>query len=213
MIENFKKILVLAPHTDDGEFGCGGTMARLIDSGAELIYVAFSICEDSVPVGLPSDILLTEMHLALNKLGLKRDNIINFNFPVRKFNFHRQEILEELMTLKNKIKPDLVLMPSLNDIHQDHRVVAEEGVRAFKNNTILSYELLWNVISFENTCFVHLSQDHIEKKINAILEYKSQTNRGYSSPEFIRSQSIVRGVQVRSEYAEVFEVVRIQYHL
>ena len=34
MIETWKRVLVLAPHTDDGEFGCGGTMARLVDAGA-----------------------------------------------------------------------------------------------------------------------------------------------------------------------------------
>ena len=36
------KILVLAPHTDDGELGCGGTIAQYIDQGKEVYYVAFS---------------------------------------------------------------------------------------------------------------------------------------------------------------------------
>jgi len=40
--EQFRNVLVLAPHTDDGEFGCGGTMARLIESGAAVTYAAFS---------------------------------------------------------------------------------------------------------------------------------------------------------------------------
>ncbi len=44
-----QKILVLAPHTDDGELGCGGTIVRLIDEGQDVYYVAFSICEESVP--------------------------------------------------------------------------------------------------------------------------------------------------------------------
>ena len=42
MIAGWERVLVLAPHTDDGEFGCGGTMARLVDAGAEVRYVAFS---------------------------------------------------------------------------------------------------------------------------------------------------------------------------
>ena len=31
-----KKVLVLAPHTDDGELGCGGTVARLLEEGCEV---------------------------------------------------------------------------------------------------------------------------------------------------------------------------------
>ena len=42
MLSNFKNILVLAPHTDDGEFGCGGTIAKLIDQGKNVFYAAFS---------------------------------------------------------------------------------------------------------------------------------------------------------------------------
>ncbi len=42
MISNFKNVLVLAPHTDDGELGAGATIAKLIESGAKVTYVAFS---------------------------------------------------------------------------------------------------------------------------------------------------------------------------
>jgi LmbE family N-acetylglucosaminyl deacetylase len=30
MTNNVNHILVLAPHTDDGEFGCGGSFAKFI---------------------------------------------------------------------------------------------------------------------------------------------------------------------------------------
>ena len=43
MLAGLERVLVLAPHTDDGEFGCGGTMARLVEAGADVRYVAFSI--------------------------------------------------------------------------------------------------------------------------------------------------------------------------
>ena len=209
MFNNINCALVLAPHTDDGEFGCGGTLAKLVEEGVKVFYASFSSCEESVPEGFPKDILFHEMICAVQELGILPENVISYNYPVRKFNYQRQEILENIISLKKKINPDLVFIPSLNDIHQDHKVIAEEGVRAFKNNTILSYELLWNIISFKNTCFVELSSIHVEKKIRAIQEYKSQIFRGYSSPEFIKSQAKVRGVQVGLENAEVFEVVRI----
>ena len=53
----FEKILILAPHTDDGEFGCGGSIAKFIDQGAEVTYAAFSTAEESLPPDLPPDTL------------------------------------------------------------------------------------------------------------------------------------------------------------
>ena len=53
------KILLLSPHTDDGELGCGGTVAKLIEQGKEVFYVAFSACEQSVLPQFPKDILIT----------------------------------------------------------------------------------------------------------------------------------------------------------
>jgi len=64
VIEVWKRVLVLAPHTDDGEFGCGGTMARLVDLGADVRYVAFSIATKSLPEGFPPDTLAREVREA-----------------------------------------------------------------------------------------------------------------------------------------------------
>ena len=63
-IERFDNVLVLAPHTDDGEFGCGGTMARLIESGVKVTYAAFSTAAKSVPEGFPKDVLKHEVRAA-----------------------------------------------------------------------------------------------------------------------------------------------------
>jgi LmbE family N-acetylglucosaminyl deacetylase len=206
---NFNKFLVLAPHTDDGEFGCGGTIARLLEDGVEGHYISFSICEESVPEGFPKDILQTELEAATEILGIKQENVHSLRYPVRKFNYQRQEILEDIVKFRKLINPDVVFIPSINDIHQDHKVIAEEGIRAFKNSTILSYELLWNIISFNHTCFIELTEEHLEIKTRAIQAYESQMKRKYSSSEFIKSQAIVRGVQSGCDLAEVFEVVRI----
>jgi hypothetical protein len=101
------------------------------------------------------------------------------------------------------------LLPSLNDIHQDHSTIANEGVRAFKNCTILGYELIWNNLTFNTQCFIHLEKKHIENKVAALKEYKSQGFRDYLSAEFIFSLAKTRGVQIGTEYAEAFEVIRL----
>jgi hypothetical protein len=58
-------------------------------------------------------------------------------------------------------------MPSLHDIHQDHLCIGVEGVRAFKQISILGYELPWNNLTFNTQLFVFLDEKHIDKKIEA----------------------------------------------
>jgi LmbE family N-acetylglucosaminyl deacetylase len=208
MITRFKNVFVLAPHTDDGELGAGGSIAKLIENGANVYYFAFSTAEESVPKGHPKDILKKEVISATKKLGIKRENVIIYQYKVRKLNYVRQEILEDLIRHKKEIVPDLVLMPSLHDIHQDHSTIAQEGLRAFKNCTILGYELIWNNLTFNTTSFIKLDKKHVQCKCNALKEYKSQTGRPYMSEDFIYSLAKTRGVQIGTTYAESFEVLR-----
>ncbi len=208
MIKFAEKILVLAPHTDDGEFGCGGSVARFIDEGKEVYYVAFSTAEESVPAPWPKDILKTEVKEAAKRLSIPRDNLIVFNFKVRQLSYHRQKVLEELVKIKNDVCPDLVFLPSSNDLHQDHSTVSIEGIRAFKNTTILGYEIPWNNIEFQTEAFIILSERNVNQKIHALDAYNSQKGRSYANEEFIRSLARTRGVQIGSRYAEAFEVIR-----
>lgn len=209
MLKNIKKVLVLAPHTDDGELGAGGIIAKLIESGSKVYYAAFSTAEESVPNHLPKDILKSEVKAATLKLGIKSDYLIVLNYRVRNLNYKRQAILEDLVKMRNDINPDLVLMPSLNDIHQDHITIAQEGLRAFKRTTILGYELIWNNLNFNTAAFVKLKKKHIDLKCLALIEYNSQKGRDYLSSEFIVSLAKTRGVQIGAEYAEAFEVIRL----
>ena len=210
MLNDFKKILVLAPHTDDGELGCGGTIAQFIENGAEVRYIAFSLARESVPEGFPKDILGTEVLHATSQLGIPKNNVTIHDFPVRKLNFHRQDILEIMVLVKDDFDPDLVFMPSLNDIHQDHETIAREGLRAFKNKTILSYELIWNNIDYKLTAINALEDRHLDVKVKALDCYKSQKVKSspYLERDFIYSIAKVRGLQINQPYAEAFEVVR-----
>jgi LmbE family N-acetylglucosaminyl deacetylase len=207
-----KRILVLAPHTDDGEFGCGGTIHKFIDEGNEVYYAAFSACQQSVLPQFPSDILITEVKAATKELGIKPGNLLLYDFDVRTFNYRRQEILEELVRLRSTINPDLIFMPALTDIHQDHKTIAEEGLRAFKFSSILAYEMPWNNITFTTSSFVILNEEHVRGKIKALNQYQSQAHRPYASEEFVRSLAITRGVQIGTKYAETFEVIRQIIH-
>jgi LmbE family N-acetylglucosaminyl deacetylase len=208
VINKLNNVLVLAPHTDDGELGAGGTISYLLEKEAKVHYAAFSTASDSVPQGMPKDILKTEVRRATQQLGIDEQNLIIFDYQVRKLNFSRQDILEDLIKLRNNIHFDLILMPSLNDIHQDHLTVSQEGLRAFKTSSILGYELIWNNLTFNTTCFVRLEEHHLQSKIKALKNYKSQEGRDYITADFIKSLATARGVQIGAKYAEAFEVIR-----
>ena len=209
MIGGWERVLVLAPHTDDGEFGCGGTMARLVEAGADVRYVAFSIATRSLPEGFPPDTLAREVLGATAELGIPEGNLTVHDFDVRTFPDHRQEILELLVAIWEDWRPDAVFQPSLHDVHQDHQTVAQEGLRAFKRTTVLGYEIPWNNFDFAYQAYIALEERHVKRKIAALARYASQQHRRYSDPEYARSLARIHGTNVNREYAEVFQVYRV----
>jgi len=208
------KILCLSAHTDDAEAGCGGSIAKFAEEKNDIYYAVFSLAKESVPKGLPKNILLSEMKTATKILGIKSQNLFIYEYPVRRLAQFRQEILEDLVKLNREISPDLIFMPSKYDLHQDHHTVAMEGFRAFKYSSILGYELPWNNIIFEATSFICLEKYHIEKKLEALGCYRSQRirverlGRRPVDSECVGGLARIRGIQLGIDYAEAFNVVR-----
>lgn len=205
----FKKVLVLAPHPDDAEFGCGGTVARFLEEQIQVYCAVFSADKIALPPGYPEDVLKQELFNSMKVLGIPEERLLMYNYKVRHFPANRQDILDNLILLKNQFKPDLVMLPALHDIHQDHITIAQEGIRAFKDSTILGYEEPWNNLEFRHNCFIPLEERHLAKKLAAIKCYKSQAARYFNNEDFLRSLARVRGTQIKSTYAELFEVIRL----
>lgn len=204
-----QRILVLAPHPDDGEFGCGGSLARFLEEGTEVFYHTFSLCEESLPEGLAKDHLKGELSNAMKALGVPEKNITVRNYPVRRFSEYRQPILENLIQDQARLNPDLVFLPSQTDIHQDHQVISFEGLRAFKHTSILAYEMPWNTFDFRPTILCRLEDKHIALKEKALTFYQSQSFRPYFKESLVRSLAHVRGIQIAQNFAEAFEVLRM----
>jgi LmbE family N-acetylglucosaminyl deacetylase len=206
----FNKILFLGPHTDD-EMACSGTLCKFMEEGSQIFVAVFSFCEESVPPKFPKNILHTEFNEAMNILKINPDNIFKYNFKVRYFPRDRQEILEKLILLKNKIKPDLILLPALVDIHQDHHIIAKEGIRAFnKISSIFGYEIPCNMSNFNGTGFIEIKDKHLQTKIKSLNCYKSQKNKPYTKKEFVKSFVKMRGVQSGVKMAETFEIIKLK---
>jgi LmbE family N-acetylglucosaminyl deacetylase len=113
-----------------------------------------------------------------------------------------------MISLRREHRFDLVLAPSRTDVHQDHATVTSEAQRAFKNTTLLGYELIWNNLRFDATLMVKLQERHVQAKVDSLTCYASQGKRDYMSADFLFSLARTRGVQIGSAYAEAFEVMR-----
>jgi LmbE family N-acetylglucosaminyl deacetylase len=209
---SFKSVLILAPHTDDAELGCGGSIARFVEEGTQVHVAAFSRAEDSLPPGSAPDMLEVEFRSSMARMQVLQERVHVFGFPVRRFSQHRQDILECLVKLRHEVQPDTVFVPSGHDMHQDHQTIYSEGVRAFKDITVWGYELPWNHVDFSAQAFVTLETRHLERKWEALQAYESQLSlsRPYFTREFIFGLASVRGVQVKASYAEAYEVVRMK---
>ena len=204
-----KNILILAPHIDDGEFGCGGTISRLVEEGCTVKYVAFADCKESLPAGLSADTLRRELSEAAALLGIDSSLVEVLDFNVRHFPRDRQQVLQQLIDIKKKYQPDIIFTPCTADVHQDHQVVTAEAIRAYKDKTILGYELPWNCLELPSQMIVEVTEQQLLAKVRAIECYQSQAHRPYHNERYIKAMATTRGLRVNKEYAEAFEPIRI----
>lgn len=208
MFDQIKKVLVLAPHPDDAEFGLGGTISKLLELDKEIHIAVFSTCDKSTPEGFEIGTIIKEQDKSREFLGIKKEHMHMMDFEVREFPALRQEILEEMIVLRDAIKPDLIFVPCSSDIHQDHKTIHEEGIRAFKYACLLGYEMPWNNFGFTSYVFVNLEEKHLKMKVGALECYETQKNRNYGDIDFVTTLAKLRGGQIKRKYAESFELIR-----
>lgn len=201
--------LALGAHPDDIELGCGGTIAKARQTGIRVHSVVLSRCEDEAPPnrkGLRSDEFLQSAKL----LGAIPEV---FEIPNRAFPEHRREIMTLLEDLQERLKPDLVFIPFLEDPHQDHSTAGHAAVRTFRRReTILQYEILrYGSHSFTPSLFVDISET-LQDKVRALKVYKTQLRtRAYFDEESFRSLARTRGAQSGYEYAEGFIIHKMYW--
>jgi len=195
----FNKVLVISPHSDDGLLGAGGTISKFIEEGKEVWYVVISWSDQGFN--------MAEIENSILELGIKKDHIIVWDYPVRRFNEHRQDILEDMVSLRSKIAPELVLCHSSDDLHQDHVIARQEAFRAFKWNSIWGYDLPWNTRHFRADIFIPLFKRNIETKIRALNCIGSQQARRYYNPKRREANAMSVGEKINVDFAEVFESI------
>lgn len=204
------RVLVLAPHTDDGELGCGATISKLISAGHIVEYVAFSHVYTYGEGNKNTLDLLSECLAATGKLGIDHDHVHFHDFEARNFAQNRQQILDIMVKLHNDFKPSLVFVPMTCDVHQDHQVITAEATRAFKNCSLLGYEMVWNNLRPTLNVFIPVTEQEVTLKIKAFLKYQSQKNRPYyQNVRLLEALARTRGLQAECPFAEAFECIKI----
>lgn len=202
------KILVLGAHPDDFEIGCGGTLIKYMSH----IDINVAVFSDRMDTGEKRN--LQELSDANKVLNIPKNCVRVFDIPTRIFHDYRSKIRNYLFILKEEINPDLVLCPAINDIHQDHFVLAEEAIRIFREKSIFGYEVVRSSYKFHANLHVSLTQQMVTKKIEAVQCYKSQfstTKSGayYFNENVLKGLMFARGGQFGIEFAEGFEI----YHM
>jgi LmbE family N-acetylglucosaminyl deacetylase len=190
-------ILCLGAHPDDIELGLGGYLAQ---SKKQRVGVVFT-CQSAFRHLLP------EMTKSWSILNINYDHNNRQDFSHR--NIDRQKLLDELLILNEKYKPEIVFTHSSFDTHQDHKVVYHETVRAFKKTCILGYQLPWNDVNGSKyTYYKRIGDKAFNDKLDALKCYESQQNKTYFSEQYQEAIAMVNGVECGEKLAEKFEVIR-----
>jgi len=220
-----QKILVIAPHADDEILGCGGTISKYSLFGYDVRVLILTDANKGAPELFSKKYIINvreEAKKANKIIGTKK--LYFEDLPALKLNqYPFYKISKTIENYIEKLKPEVILLPSGNDLHDDHKITFRATKVASRINKksslkkILSYEVLseteWNENekSFNPNYFVSLGGININSKIQAFLKYKSQ-NRKFPHPrstEGILNLSKVRGSQVFMEHAEAFKVEKI----
>lgn len=133
-----KKVLVIAPHMDDEILGCGGTIARHVKEGDQL-FVSF-LAHRIYNRQFNKEKNETEKkHASKAREVLGYKELAFFELKDERFDISVQDIIILLEKYVNKVKPNIVYIPFMNDNNQDHRAVFNAARVVFKASSCLFY--------------------------------------------------------------------------
>jgi len=199
-----RRLLFIGAHPDDIELGCGALLAAIAGL-TDVLCLTLSDNQKNPELGN----LVEEHQSSMAVLGVEGSKATLEQFETRNFARDRQQILEHLYALNQEYKPDIVFAHSPADIHQDHAVVTQESLRAFRGKTVLGFDVLRSSYGFFPNFMVEVKAEHVEKKISALAEYKTYQDRYFFDPEVIRSTLVRHGAIAEHPYAEGFDILRV----
>lgn len=197
-------VLCIGAHPDDIELGCGALIADIVDQ-TNVVCITLS---DNKKNPLLKD-LAEEHDNSMSILGVKPENAILHDFTTRRFQAARQEILEVMVGLKKRYHPEVVLVHTARDIHQDHKTITEEALRAFRGTTVLGFDVLRSSYGFFPDFLIEVSEEAVKTKIRALKAYKTYSDKYYFDESIIYATAIRHGALAERPFAEGFDILRI----
>ena len=235
MLETPKSALVVTPHPDDAEIGCGGTVARWVGEGAEVYYVLCTngdkgSSDPEMTSERLAEIRAAEQLEATRTLGVKE--VVMLGYPDGELEDTR-EFRKQLVRAIRRFKPQVVLCPdpfrSTFYWHRDHRIcgqVTADAVFPYARDRLHFYELLkeeelephkvgtlllWGADHPDT--YTDISQT-LETKVEALYCHTSQVG-GLKNPigeaaPWLRESARRNGEKVGYQYAEAFRAVHFR---
>jgi LmbE family N-acetylglucosaminyl deacetylase len=197
-------VCFIGAHPDDIELGCGALIADIVDQ-TNVICVTLSDNQNNPELTH----LMAEHDQAMSILGVKPENAILHGFMTRRFQAARQEILEVMIDLKKSYHPEVVFVHTAQDIHQDHKTITEEALRAFRGTSVLGFDVLRSSYGFFPHFLVEVSEEGVKKKIQALKAYQTYAKKYYFDEQIIHATAIRHGALAERPYAEGFDILRI----
>lgn len=210
-----KKILIIAPHSDDEILGCGGYMLSQIKQGAQ-VHVVFGTV-GGCDVRQPLERRLQEVDTVARETGYTYD-ILYHNKDAEMDTLPKREITTAIDRVIGEFLPDEVFV-NYPSHHQDHIVVYEctKAAMRLKENVMPSLFALYEY-PFVNSgdkipggLFYFDIDEYIDEKVRLFYHYNTQI-KTLPSPlneEGIRALARMRGLECGRKYAEMFYVQRI----
>jgi LmbE family N-acetylglucosaminyl deacetylase len=229
MVETPKRVLVVIPHPDDGEGGCGGTVSRWIKEGAEVVYVMCTNGDKGA-----RDYETTSERLAAIREQEQLDAARVFGVKEVVFLRHPDGGLEDSREFRGQVvreirrhRPEVMMcldpFRTRGHSHRDHRVSGqvaidaactyawrphyfpEHGQKAGLQPHAVKEIYLWG--TSEPDTFIDIS-DTLELKIEGLTKHASQMGDPDRAREWIPHGAQRTGEQAGLPYAEGFRVMR-----
>ncbi len=223
-----KSVLVITPHPDDAEIGCGGTVAAWVKKGVEAYYVLTTNGDKgSSEPGMTSprlaEIREREQAEAAEVLGVKE--VVYLRHPDGELEDTR-EFRGELVRAIRRFRPDVVLTTDpFRRTHRDHRMTGQVTIDAvfpyardplhfaeLTQEGLEPHKVVWIYLwgTDEPTTFVDI-KDTLELKVESLLKHASQfTNRQGQRGQFVRDGAKRTGERGNLEFAEGFRVIEFR---
>ena len=197
-------VLAIGAHPDDIEIGAGGTLLSLAESqqGLQARYVVLTgtperqqEARNAAAAFLPAADLTVDLH----------------DLPEGRFPAVWGRVKDALEEIAHTCTPDLIVAPSRDDAHQDHRIIGEIVPTVFRDRLFLAYEIpKWDGDLGRPGMYFPLPGAMARRKVELLHKcFPSQRHRDWWDDEVFLGLARLRGMECRAPYAEAFHCAKV----